>query len=933
MLQPNGFRLGKCLFSNERNQIYAAIREVDGREVVLKTANPSGSSRAGTHLRHEFEALRVLQGPGIIEALDLLRDGTPVLVLAQVPGVSLSSWVRSGRPSVEAFLEVAIQLAAALERVHTARWIHCDLTPSNVMVEPNTLETHLIDFGLAQPLGAQTHSLEVAHLAGTLAYISPEQTGRVNRGIDARSDLYSLGATLYCALTAEPPFLLDDALALVHAHMARVPRPPAELRSDIPKVLSRMVLKLLEKEPDSRYPSARALRADLLRCREELKTRGEIGEDLALGTAWVPDRLHFPVRLYGREEEIARLRTLYARAAEGSTQILMIVGEAGAGKSALLDALRPQLAESGGYLAQGKFELSRDRPYGGWATALGSFVQQLLVESDARLAHWRALLGSALGNIAQVLVELVPDLKFVLGEVAPVPSLGPRETQARLAFALRRFIAACATPEHPLLLFLDDLQWCDAASRALLEDLVRNETASSLLVVGAYRSTEVDATHPLARWLERLTAEHMPLESLLVPPLPAEAAVTLLSEVLERTPEAVRSLAELIERKTGNTPLLVRQFVEYVHAEGLLRYEPGQGWTWDPGAVAASGIPEGAVALMMAKLHRLEPETRAVIELASCVGDPFDLALLSELSALERRTLEQGLYRLCDAGLIAPCPSGFRFVHNRIREAARELLSEEARARLHYKISQLLLARIPEAERSERIFEIAEHLSRGLAYLPESQRLEAMRLHLAAGRRAVSAGAASSAEAFLAVGRRLLREEDWPSEHALGFELLLRSIESAFLRGDFANALAWAEALECQSLSALEATQVAARRIQIFALTRSPEECTRYALEVLRRFGVRFPLQPSRLRAELALRWVRWRLRGHRLEATLRPEQAPGPRRLAPLAVSGVAGATMSRVSVYLSTLLACWVTSSNLRRATSRGPHTPSRPSPRTCR
>jgi hypothetical protein len=921
MFQPEGFLLGKCLASNERHEIYAAVRESDGRAVVLKTARGALGSQGAKSLRREFEALRAVQGPGIVEALEFLPGTVPALVLARGAGLSLSAWLKGGRPRIEAFLEAAIQIAAAVERVHAARWIHCDLTPSNIMVEPRTLKTHLIDFGLAQPLGAQSHSIEVTHLAGTLAYLSPEQTGRMDRGIDSRSDLYSLGGTLYFMLTGEPPFPGDDALALIHAHLARVPRPPVEVRGDIPKVFSQMVLRLLEKEPENRYASARSLRADLLRCQKELQTRGQIGEDLALGTAEVADRLHFPVRLYGREEEIVRLRTLYVQAAEGSTQILMIAGEAGAGKSALLDALRPQLAESGGYLARGKFELSRDRPYAGWAAALGSFVQQLLVESDTRLAHWRTALGSALGNIAQVLVELAPDLKFVLGEVAPVPALGPRETQARLAFALRRFLAACATPEHPLVLFLDDLQWCDAASRALLEDLLRNETDSPLLVVGAYRSNEVDSTHPLARWLERLASEQVPLERLLLGPLPAESAVALLAEVLNRLPEAVRGLAELIERKTGNTPLLVRQFVEHLHEQDLLRYEPGSGWIWDPAAVTAANIPEGAVALMTAKFHRLEPEARAVLELTSCVAGEFDLALVSELSSLERTSLERGLYRLCDAGLIAPCPNGFRFVHERIREAARELLSEEARAQLHYKISQLLLARIPEAERPARIFEIAEHLSRGLVCLPESQRLDAIRLQLAAGQRALAAGAASSAEAFLTIGRRLLRDEDWHSEFALGFELLLQSAESAFLRSDFAASLALADALEQQTLSRLQEAQVAAKRLQVFALTRSPEEAVGYALEVLRRFGVRFPLRPSRLRAQLMLRFVCWRLRGHRLEAALRPTQRPDPRWITPILVIGAAGSTMARVSAYLVALASARVTSSNLRYGYVAGP------------
>jgi predicted ATPase len=910
MRQPDGFLLGKCLVSNDRYEVYAAVRESDRREVVLKSPvalRVEGNDR----LRREFEALRAVQGPGIVEALELLPGS--ILVLARVPGVSLSTWLKDGGVlRIEALLDVASGIAAALERVHAARWIHCDLTPGNVMVDPTTLEVQLIDFGLSRPLGAQSRSIKVSHLAGTLAYIAPEQTGRMSRGIDARSDLYSLGATLYCMLTGEPPFPLEDELGLVHAHMARVPRAPVEVRPDTPLVLSRLILKLLEKEPDARYQSARALLADLRRCREQLRERGAIDEAMPLAAAETPDGPWFSARLYGREAEMALLRDLRALAAAGSTQIIMLSGEAGVGKSSLVGELRRDIATHNGYLAMGKFDLARDRPYSGWITALEGLAQQWLVESDARLAEWRTALCNSLGVIAGALCDVVPDLAFVLGDVPAVPALRPRETQARLALALDRFITACATPAHPLVVFLDDLQWSDAASRELFERVAVTASNAALLIIGAYRTSEVARDHPLAGTLASIATRREPIRVLDIPPIAGEAAVALLSEALEREPTDVRGLAQLIERKTGNSPLLLREFVEHLHCQGLLQYHAGKGWVWDLDAVLEADIPDGAVAMMTEKLHRLEPNARAVIEFAACVGSEFDLDQLCELSLRERDSVERGLFALSDTGLILPSRNGFRFAHDRIREAARALLSEEARTELHYRIAQLLLERTREAERPARIFEIAEHLSRGLACLPESQRLEAARLQLAAARRAWATGAASSAEAFLAVGRELLRDEDWASEHALAFELILQSIDSAFLRGDFANALAWADALERQKLSTLEAAQVAARRIQVFALIRSPEDCARYGLEVLRRYGIRWPLYPSRLRVQLALRWAAWRLRGSRLQAALRPAPALPPELTAPLAVIG--SSTMARVNAYLPALSCCWVIHFNLR-------------------
>jgi histidine kinase len=918
MTSLNGYHVQKTLRSSSRSQVYLATRESDGVDVFVKRYPGDTQDVSGSRAARELLAIRAAAGPGVPEGFAVVPGpDTPLLVLEWIPGVSLCQWVESSRPTVKAFLTVAIQLTETLARVHSARLIHRDLTPYNVMVDPASLKATIVDFGVAQSLGAQERSFDASAgpgVGGALQYISPEQTGRMNRGIDMRSDLYSLGATLYYALTRRAPFEGSDTLALLHALLARTPRAPFDLRPDVPLALSRIVLRLLEKEPDDRYQSARALHADLVTCQDQLAQRGAIDEMLVLGTAEAPDRPRFSRRIHGRDAEIARLRELYARAAGGATQVLMLAGEPGAGRSALVDQLRPPLAETGGYLAPGKFDVSQERPYSAWAAALGAFVQQLLVESDERLLHWRDVLGTALGNIARVMVDLVPNLGFVLGEVPPVPELGPRETQARLALALKRFISACATPDHPLVLFLDDMQWSDAASRALLDELLADASSKALLVIGAYRASEVQQGHPLASQFARLRERGISVEFMSLGPLSIDASTALLAEALERTPEAVRPLAVLIHRKTGNAPLFVRQFVEHMQGRGLLVYAHGSGWTWEPAAVAAADIPEGAVALLTSKLHRLEPGPRAILELASCIGDEFVADLLCELSQTERGEVEKGLWTLCDEGLIAPCPGGFRFSHDRIREATSALLSQDARARLHHETCQLLLARLSESERSARIFEIAEHLSQGLRYMSEEQRLPGLRILLAAGKRALAAGAALTAEAYLEVARRLLRDEDWKSEHALAFDLSLQSVESAFLRRDFDSALQIADLAEAHAVSPVQIAQVSAKRILVYALTRSPEECATHALAVLARFGLRLPLRPSRLRAYFTMRLVLWRMQSQGIDAVTRPATAMDPQRIAKVILVGAAGGVLSRVSTRLVALVSSWMVTQNLK-------------------
>jgi hypothetical protein len=919
MFQADGFALGKCLSSSRRSQVFAAVREADGLEVVIKSAD--AAFLAGSAAAHEFDALHALRGEGIVQALELLPGETrSALVLERLPGIPLEDWVRGSTPSIDRLLDVAIGLTAGLERIHATHWLHCAIHPRNAMVDPESLRTHWIDFALARPLGASCRAGDGTHWRHGLHYIAPEQTGRMNRGIDARSDLYALGAVLYFATTGATLFDLEDPLALTHAQIARVPPTARERRRDLPGAVSRLIGKLLQKEPEERYQSARALLADLRACREQLRQRGAIDPELVLGSAEAPDRPRFSSKLYGRDGEIDLLRRTYGLAADGVAQLLVLAGEPGSGKSALVAELRPQIARTAGYMAVGKFDLSRVRPCAAWAAALGSLVQQILTERDERLALWRERLREGLGNIAQAMVDLVPDLGFVLGSVAPLPRLGSRETQARTALAVRRFIHVCATQEHPLLIFLDDLQWSDAASRELLEDIAAHETRAHLLIIGAYRANEVDADHPLTRCFENIARRDTPVQIISLQSLSCEATVAMLGEVLERPLDEVRGLAERIERKTGNAPLFVRQFVEHLHAQDLLRYRAGAGWGWEDAAVDAAAIPDGAIALVAAKIDRLPPAPRAAIELASCVGDPFDVDGLCEVSSLAREMLEEGLYALADLGLISPGDSGFRFIHDRIREAACDLVSAERKERIHYEIAWRLLERIPPQERPLRTFEIAEHLNESLALLTEEQRLPTVRIELDAARLALAVGAPTTAARFLEAGRRLLREKDWSVDPTLAFDLLFASMDSATLCSRFDTAFALADDLERRDLSMLQIAQLAAKRAHLMALTGTPEESAPYIREQLARFGVRIPARPSRLRVALSLLWLKWRMRGERAHRALRPTAALDARRIAALLLVGASASVFSRTSHRSLGLSVCWALRSNLRHGAVGG-------------
>jgi tRNA A-37 threonylcarbamoyl transferase component Bud32 len=915
---PDGYALGKRLHTGRDSEVYAAVRDADGAEVVLKTYLCDRSIDARPRALRELEALQRVAGPGIPRGLEVDRTTErPILVLEQVPGTPLASLVEAAPLAIEPALDVAIQLADVLARMHATQLLHRNIHPGNVLVERPGGRTWLIDFASAAELGAaEAGGISGDALDGTLHYIAPEQTRWLNRGCDARSDLYSLGATLYHAWTGRPPFEENDRVELIHAHLARVPRPPSELRPELPAVLSEILLKLLRKEPAERYQSARSLHADLLACREQWARSGHIDGAFELGKANAPTRPSFGRKLHGRESELAALRAAFERVVEGErTQVVMLRGEPGFGKSALVDELRAECARKGGYVASGKFDLYRERAFAGWADALANLAQQLLLESDARLEDWKERLRASLGNIAQPLLDLAPDLQFVVGEAPPVPPLGPSQALARLALALQRFMAVFSR-ERPLMLFLDDLQWSDTGSRSLLEELIANYEPGALLLIGAYRSNEVDAAHPVAALLERSARRGRAVETLAIGPLDADSALAMLGAALDRSHADLHGLAECIARKTGNSPLLIQQFVLHMHALGLIRFAGDRGWTWNEAALIAADIPDGAVAFMVAKLERLEPAARELIEFASCVGDQFDAEQLAALSGRAREALEPALYLLAEEGLIAPSPGGFRFVHDRIREAAQSLLSPEKLARVHYETGRLQLERTPVDERPQRALDIVEHLNRGRCHLVEDLRVPLIELNLIASERALASGAGATAAGYLGVAREIFRPADWATHRALGFDLYLQSAASAFQNEEHDAALALLDVLEARIESRVELALVASKRVLVYAMTRPTEECGRYALDILRQLGLRWPLHPSRLRGLAAMLVVRWLLRGRGADIPFRPATDTEPDWLAQRVFLTAANAILSRVDVQLQVLQIC----RSLRRTLSRG-------------
>ncbi|MBV8414303.1 MAG: AAA family ATPase, partial [Verrucomicrobia bacterium] len=583
-------------------------------------------------LEHEYALREELDPAWAARPIEIARhwDRT-VLVLEDPGGVPLDQLL--GEPLDLAFsLRVAVGLSSVIDRLHQHGLIHKDIKPANVLVNSVSGRCWLKGFGIASRLPRERQSAESPELlSGTLAYMAPEQTGRMNRSIDSRSDLYSLGVTLYQMLTGSLPFTASDPMEWVHCHIARKPLPPEERSTRVPASVSAIIMKLLAKTAEERYQTASGVKNDFERCLIEWEHKNGI-EEFALGERDIPDRLSIPEKLYGRAREIDALLAAFERVvARGRPELVLVSGYSGIGKSSVVNELHKVLVPPRGIFASGKFEqYKRDIPYATLAQAFRSLVHALLGKSEAELRNWRGALQEALGPNGSLIVDLVPELKLIIGEQPPVPSLPPNDAQRRFQLVFRRFIGVFARPEHPLALFLDDLQWLDAATLDLLEDLLSQPDMQHLMLIGAYRDNEVNSAHPLMRKLETIRQAGAIVQEIILVPLTCEDLGRLMADSLQCESERVTSLAQLIHEKTAGNPFFAIQFISALAEEALLSFDHRSGrWAWDLDRIHAKGYTENVVDFMVGKLNRLPLETQKALQEFACLGNSAEITTLS----------------------------------------------------------------------------------------------------------------------------------------------------------------------------------------------------------------------------------------------------------------------------------------------------------------
>ncbi|WP_448265683.1 PAS domain-containing protein [Nostoc sp. DSM 114159] len=861
MIALPGIAIQEKIYESSNSLVYRGIRD-DGVGIVVKILKQDyPSPQELTRYRQEYKITRSLNLEGVVKAYSQQEyQRTLVIILEDFGGESLEQWMHK-RPDMfcpmplSQFLSLAIALTDILGRIHAANVIHKDINPGNIVLNLDTGVIKIIDFGIATQFNRTNPTFKSPHvLEGTLAYLSPEQTGRMNRLLDYRTDFYSLGVTFYELLTGQLPFSTTDVLGLVHCHIAKNPIPPNEINTTIPKPISDIILKLMAKNAENRYQSAWGIKADLEMCAEQLAQIGQISS-IQLALQDVCDRFQIPQKLYGRDKEVAMLLAAFDRVAcpesnpvaalpnnsettsqtqqtgnpKFQVEMMLVSGYAGIGKSALVQEIYKPITQKRGYFISGKFDqFQRNIPYSAIAVALQKLVRQLLSEPDEYVQQWRSRLLAGLGSNGQLIVDVIPEVELIVGKQPPVLEVEAAEAQNRFNRVFEQFIRVFCSKEHPLAIFLDDLQWIDSATLKLIELMLLDEQNQFLFLIGAYRDNEVTPTHPLLLTLERLQKKGAVLQEMILAPLTLLPLSQLIAETLHRDVDTVRSFAELVLRKTEGNPFFVSEFLRMLYSENLLTFDPPQsharcypagtlranksaepttvassretrprrclpnalaplakggskgGWQWDIAQLQTQNITNNVVELLLLKLKKLPEETQQILRLAACIGAEFDLETLAIVCEKSPKTVFQDLLPAIQEGFIQTLSEldedllvqEYKFLHDRVQQAAYALISEDQKQVTHYCIGQLLLNKLSEVEQSEKLFDIVNHINYGQSLLTQKDEKEKLaRLNLAAAQKAIASTAYEAAIRYLETGIGLLKEEAWMSQYDLMFHL------------------------------------------------------------------------------------------------------------------------------------------------------------------
>ncbi len=929
MIPVKGYTTKKKIYESASSLVWRALRDSDNQPVILKILKeeyPLPNELA--HYRQEYEIASGLKQKttGVIEPYGIEKYENKLIISFEDFGAeSLRILLEKKTFTINKFLEIAIRITEILGEIHAANVIHKDINPSNIVMNVQTGEIKIIDFGISTVLphvslaqGCESpQNPKAQNLEGTLAYISPEQTGRMNRSLDFRTDFYSLGITFYEMLCGRLPFEADTPMEMVHCHLAKEPQAPCRIMSSAPRSISDIIMKLMAKDPEKRYQSAFGIRADMERCSDRLLKNGTIGE-FHIASQDIADRFQIPQKLYGREHEIEILLNAFDRicditasadksvknAKNRESEIILVSGYAGIGKSTLVREIHKPLTLENGYFITAKFDQFKgNTPYYAIIDAFSELMKQILAEHEDYLAIWRNKLLTALGPNAQIIIDVIPELELIIGKQSPAHKIAtatePEQVLNRFNLTFENFLAVFISPEHPLVIFLDDLQWADSASLKLIQNMIFARK-TNLLLIGAFRDNEVDAAHPLMLTMDELTKTGVNIRHIRLTPLQADHACQMIAEALHCSDDKARPLTEIVYAKTGGNPFFINVLLKTLYDDKLILFDPRKGrWNWSLKKIGTVALSDNVVELTADRIKKLSQTTQDILTLAACIGNRFALVILAYISGQKPREIGIHLGEAIDAGLIFPVGDTFRlidtddtahidykFAHDQIQQAAYSMIPQDRRASTHRRVGLMLLRNLPPEVHKDKIFDIVNQLNQGSALITDvTERRELARLNHTAGNKARAAAAYTPAYAYYKAGIGLTEADCWATDYQLSLDLWSEAAEAAYLCTEF-------DLIEHYAAPVLENAKTINDRIKVYEVCimayiaqNDFQKAIRMGKTVLEQLGARLPSKANKAQILLGLARLKIAIPKRRIENQINLPEMTDPAMIAAMRI------------------------------------------------
>ncbi|MBP7736688.1 MAG: SpoIIE family protein phosphatase [Spirochaetes bacterium] len=863
----SGYTLTEKIAEGGKSVVYRGIRESDNLPVILKIireANPSLSDIA--RFKKEYELIKAVRIDGVIKTYGLIEEKDRIaMVLEDFNGVSIKEIINKRRFDIEEFLEVAVLVAETLGYIHENKIIHRDIKPHNLLYNTSTGEVKITDFGISSLLGREHENIyDPWIISGTLPYMSPEQTGRINRPIDHRTDLYSLGVSFYEMLTGSVPFTSKDPLDILYCHIAREPVPPDRLNGDIPDIISDIILKLLAKNGEDRYNSSYGLKSDLEECARQLKKYRKINR-FDLGHDDYSNRFILPRALIGREREKSLMMDAFNRVCQGAVEMVVVTGPQGVGKSSLVSELEKMTAGQNGYFISSKYEMTRQSvPYSALIHSFQKLMLRILAEGEERVSRWRNCIMRALGSNCRVMIDVIPELEMIIDRQPDLPEIDPEKSQYRFKLVLGEFIRVFTKREHPLVIFLDDLQWADAASLQLISRLMNDYTTGYLLLIAAFRDSEVGPDHPLTGVLAGFSDR---ISRITLDPLTAGNISEYLYYIINSRKSDVFPLAEVLYNKTNGNPFFLVNLLRAIYDSRYLRFVSSEGWEWDIERIIGMQVSENVVELMTERFAAMDAETQNVLKIAACIGNRFDLEDMAILLGKNIDDALSDLQKAIDEGLVYLSNKYYYFLHDKIQEVIYSLLPAAEESMMHYRIGRLLIGRVRDEELHEKIFYIVNQMNAGSSQAStRDERIEIARLNLMAGHKAKSATAYAEALNYFRSGIALLESDSWESDYRLTYDLHIEKAECEYLDGDYDGAFGHLDYILDRARGSIDRARVYDKKVIMYTSLGSHRLAMEYGIEALKLFGMRIPPRPGRRHIILEMAKARIKLGKRRVD-------------------------------------------------------------------